>query len=130
MVHRALLGSIERFFGVLIEHYGGAFPAWLAPVQAILIPIADRHNDYASQVADQLKEAGLRIEVDDSSDRMQAKIRNAQLQKVPYMLIIGDREVENGQVAVRLRNGQDLGALPVADVIAMVQEAVATKRDL
>ena len=130
MVHRALLGSIERFFGVLIEHYGGALPAWLAPVQAILIPIADRHNDYASQVAAELKEAGLRIEVNDSSDRMQAKIRSAQLQKVPYMLIIGDREVENGQVAVRLRNGQNLGALPVADVIAMVQEAVAAKRDL
>jgi threonyl-tRNA synthetase len=130
MVHRALLGSIERFFGVLIEHYGGAFPAWLAPVQAVLIPIADRHNDYAHQVAAQLKAARLRVEVDDSSDRMQAKIRNAQLQKVPYMLVIGDREMENGAVAVRLRNEQDLGAQSVADFSAMAQAAVAEKRDL
>jgi threonyl-tRNA synthetase len=130
MVHRALLGSIERFFGVLIEHYGGAFPAWLAPVQAALIPIADRHNDFAYEVAAQLKAAGLRAEVKDSADRMQAKIRDAQLQKVPYMLIMGDREVENGAVAVRLRSGEDLGAQPIADFIAMAQAAVAEKRDL
>ena len=130
MVHRALLGSIERFFGVLIEHYGGAFPVWLAPVQATVIPIADRHNAHAQEVAVELKAAGLRIEVNDSGDRMQAKIRDAQLQKVPYMLIIGDREVENGAVAVRLRNGQDLGAQAVSDFVAMAQEAIAEKRDL
>jgi threonyl-tRNA synthetase len=130
MVHRALLGSIERFFGVLIEHYGGAFPAWLAPVQAKVIPIADRHNDYAHEVAAELKAAGLRAEVNDSSDRMQAKIRGAQLQKVPYMLIMGDREVENRAVAVRLRSGEDLGAQPLADFVAMAQDAVAQKRDL
>jgi threonyl-tRNA synthetase len=130
MVHRALLGSIERFFGVLIEHYGGAFPAWLAPVQATLIPIADRHNEYARQLAAELKAAGLRVEIDDSSDRMQAKIRNAQLQKVPYMLILGDREMETQTVAVRLRDGQDLGAQPVSDFVAMAQEAVDEKRDL
>ena len=130
MVHRALLGSIERFFGVLIEHYGGAFPVWLAPVQATVIPIADRHNAHAQEVAVELKAAGLRVEVNDSGDRMQAKIRDAQLQKVPYMLIIGDREVENGAVAVRLRNGQDLGAQAVSDFVAMAQEAIAEKRDL
>ena len=130
MVHRALLGSMERFFGVLIEHYGGAFPVWLAPVQAVLIPIADRHNDFAHEAAAQLKAAGLRVEVDDSSDRMQAKIRDAQLQKVPYMLVIGDREVENEAVAVRLRSGENLGAQSVPDFVAMVQEAVAEKRDL
>jgi len=130
MVHRALLGSLERFFGVLIEHYGGAFPAWLAPVQAVVIPIADRHNDYAHAVAKQLKAAQVRVEVDDSSDRMQAKIRDAQLQKVPYMLVIGDREVEEATVAVRLRSGEDLGARPVDEFIALVQEAVAEKRDL
>ncbi len=130
MVHRALLGSLERFFATLIEHYAGAFPAWLAPVQAVLIPIADRHNAYAHQVAAQLKAAGLRVEVNDSSDRMQAKIRDAQLQRVPYMLVIGDREVEAGAVAVRLRTEQDLGAQPVSDFIAMAQEAVAEKRDL
>ncbi len=130
MVHRALLGSIERFFGVLIEHYAGAFPAWLAPVQAIVIPIADRHNDYAYQVAAQLKAADLRVEVNDSGDRMQAKIRAAQLQKVPYMLIVGDREMQNGAVSVRLRNNQDLGGQPVSKFIAMAQEAVAERRDL
>jgi len=129
MVHRALLGSIERFFGVLIEHYGGAFPVWLAPVQAKIIPIADRHNDYAYQVAAQLKEAGLRVEVNDSRDRMQAKIRDAQLQKVPYMLIMGDREVENEAVAVRLRSGENLGAQSIADFSAMAQSVVAEKRD-
>jgi threonyl-tRNA synthetase len=130
MVHRALLGSLERFFGVLVEHYAGAFPAWLAPVQAKVIPIADRHVECAHQVADRLKAAGLRAEADDSGDRMQAKIRAAQLQKIPYMLIIGDREMANDAVAVRLRNGQDLGAQPVADFIKMAQDAVAEKRDL
>jgi threonyl-tRNA synthetase len=130
MVHRALLGSIERFFGVLVEHYGGAFPAWLAPVQAAIIPIADRHNEYAHKVAAQLKTAGLRVEVNDSSDRMQAKIRDAQLQKVPYMLVIGDREVESGAVAVRLRSGENLGAQPVPDFLSRALDAVDEKRDL
>ena len=130
VVHRALLGSLERFFGTLIEHYGGAFPAWLAPLQVVLVPIADRHSEYAHEVAAQLREAGLRVEVNDSSDRMQAKIRDAQLQKVPYMLVMGDREVEAGAVAVRLRNGEDLGAQPVPDFIAMAQAAIAEKRDL
>jgi threonyl-tRNA synthetase len=130
MVHRALLGSIERFFGVLIEHYAGAFPAWLAPVQAVVIPIADRHIDYARLAAGQLKAAGLRVEVNESGERMQAKIRAAQMQKVPYMLVVGDREMQNGAVSVRLRNNQDLGGQPVAEFIAMAQEAVAEKRDL
>ena len=130
MVHRALLGSMERFFGVLIEHYAGAFPVWLAPVQVEVIPIADRHNEYAHQVAGQLREAGLRVEVDDSSERMQAKIRAAQLQKIPYMLVVGDREVEKGVVAVRLRTEEDLGPRPVEEFISMAREAVAEKRDL
>ena len=130
MVHRALLGSIERFFGILVEHYGGAFPVWLAPVQAALIPIADRHNDFAHEVAAQLRAVGLRVEVDDSSDRMQAKIRDAQMQKVPYMLVIGDREVENEQVAVRLRSGENLGGLPIADFVELAQAAIQEKRDL
>jgi threonyl-tRNA synthetase len=130
MVHRALLGSLERFFGILLEHYGGAFPAWLAPVQAQVIPIADRHADYAREVAAELRAAGVRVEVDDSADRMQAKIRAAQLQKVPYMLVVGDREVENRQVAVRLRSGENLGAQSLPDVIARIDEAVAEKRDV
>jgi threonyl-tRNA synthetase len=128
MVHRALLGSLERFLGILIEHYGGAFPVWLSPVQAILIPITDRHVEYARHVEVQLRAAGLRTEVDSRSERMQAKIRDAQLQKVPYMLVVGDREMEAGAVAVRLRTEEDLGARSVEDFIAMAQEAIVEKR--
>lgn len=117
MIHRALLGSMERFMGVLIEHYAGAFPVWLAPVQAILIPIADRHLSFAQSVADQLREKRLRVEVDERSERMNAKIRDGQLNKVPYMLIVGDREMESNSVAVRLRSGEDLGGLPLAEFI-------------
>jgi threonyl-tRNA synthetase len=121
MVHRALLGSIERFFGVLIEHYAGAFPLWVAPVQAVVIPIADRHLEYARKVAGALREAGFRVEVDDRGERMQAKIRDAQLQKVPYMLVVGDREAEAGTAAVRLRNGEDLKAQPLDQIIARME---------
>jgi threonyl-tRNA synthetase len=127
MVHRALLGSMERFMGVLIEHYKGAFPVWLAPVQVMMIPIADRHIEYVDQVAARLHDAGLRVEVDDSSERMGNKIRKAQAQKIPYMLIAGDRETEAGQVALRLRSGGDQGAMPVEDFIALAQNAVAEK---
>jgi len=130
VVHRALLGALERFFGALIEHYAGAFPVWLSPVHAVIIPIADRHHEYARQVADQLRQAGLRVEVDDSSDRMQAKIRKAQIQKMPYMLIIGDREQKAGTVAVRLRTEEDLGAMPVANFIQRAQKAIADKEGL
>jgi threonyl-tRNA synthetase len=124
MVHRALLGSMERFFGVLVEHYAGAFPLWLAPVQAMVIPIADRHLDYANEVAQQMKAAGLRVEVDDRNERMQAKIRDAQLQKVPYMLVAGDREAEAKAAAVRLRSGEDLKAIPIAQVIERMQKEI------
>jgi len=128
VVHRALLGALERFFGVLIEHYAGAFPVWLSPVQVALIPIADRHIEFARSVAKQLKAAGLRVEVNDSSDRMRAKIRDAQVQKIPYMLVVGDREVEAGQVNLRLRNEEVRGAMSVDDFIALAREAVAEKR--
>jgi len=128
MVHRALLGSLERFLGILIEHYAGAFPVWLAPVQVMLIPITDRNVEYARQVETQLRSAGLRTEVDARSERMQAKIRDAQLQKVPYMLVVGDREEEAGTVAVRLRTEEDLGARPVEEFVALAQEAIAEKR--
>lgn len=127
MIHRALLGSMERFFGVLIEHYGGAFPVWISPVQAMLIPIADRHIEAAYQVAQQLKAAGLRIEIDDSSERMNAKIRNAQLQKIPYMLVIGDREAAEGTVNIRLRTGEQRGTLPVSEFLAYMQDVVSNK---
>ncbi len=113
MIHRTLLGSMERFVGGLIEHYAGAFPAWLAPVQAVLIPITDDQVEYARSVADRLKEHGFRVEIDAGRDRMQAKIRNAQLQKVPFMLVIGKREAEAGNVSVRVRTGEDLGAISV-----------------
>jgi threonyl-tRNA synthetase len=128
MVHRALLGSIERFFGILVEHYGGAFPVWLSPVQAVVIPIADRHIQFARSTAEQLRLAGLRAEVDETSDRMQAKIRHAQLQKVPYMLVVGDREQEAGQVNLRLRDGEKRGAMSIEEFVGLASEAVEDKR--
>ena len=127
MVHRALLGTMERFMGVLIEHYAGAFPVWLAPVQAVVIPIADRHVEYAQELKALLETSNVRVDVDDGNDRMNAKIRNAQLQKVPYMLVIGDREIEAGAAAVRLRSGDDLGALPVDDIVERIAREVETK---
>jgi len=127
MVHRALLGSLERFFGVLIEHYAGAFPVWLSPVQAALIPIADRHVDYAREVAAELRQAGLRVMVDDRGERMNAKIRDAQNQKIPYMLVVGDKEVENRQVALRLRNGENPGPMAVAEFLDRAKDEVARK---
>ncbi len=127
MVHRALLGSMERFFAVLIEHYAGSFPVWLAPVQAVLIPIADRHVAYANHVAEQLKATGLRVQVDDGSERMQAKIRNAQTQKVPYMLVIGDKEVDQGAVALRLRSGENPGPVKVEEFVERARAEIEKK---
>ncbi len=129
MIHRALYGSIERFFGILLEHYGGAFPVWLAPVQTVIIPIADRHNEYAQEVAAALSEADIRVEVDTRSERMNAKIRDAQLQKIPYMAVVGDREIEAGAVNVRVRTGENRGALPIAEFSAMVRDCAASRSD-
>ena len=128
MIHRAPFGSLERFIGTLIEHHAGAFPVWLAPVQATLIPITDRHNEYAHEVAAKLKKAGFRADVDVSNNRMNAKIRTAQQMKIPYMLVIGDKEMEAGAVAVRQRSGDDLGALPVDEFVARLQDEVANHR--
>jgi threonyl-tRNA synthetase len=128
VIHRAIFGSFERFIAILIEHYAGAFPVWLAPVQAMLIPIADRHAVYCSQVKDRLTAAGLRVEIDVSVERMNAKIRNAQMQKIPYMLVVGDREQEQGAVAVRLRSGEDLKTKSIDEFIAIAKEAIATKK--
>jgi threonyl-tRNA synthetase len=125
VLHRAVTGSTERFLGVIIEHFGGAFPVWLAPVQAVIVPITDGHLPYCQQVAAQLKAIGLRAEVSDGNDRMNAKIRHAQQQKVPYMLVVGDAEQASGAVAVRLRSGENLGALSVTDFIAHAQQAIA-----
>ena len=128
VIHRAVTGSTERFLGVVIEHFAGVFPVWLAPLQAMLIPIADRHVAYAHKIALRLKEAGLRVEVDERSDRMNAKIRDAQNQKIPYMLVVGDREAEQGTVAVRLRSEENLGAmLPEALAQRVKAEAEAGK---
>ena len=127
MIHRALLGSLERFFGVLIEHYAGAFPVWLSPVQAMLIPIADRHLDYAYEVLKKLKAAGIRAVVDDRGERMNAKIRDAQKQKIPYMLVIGDKEAEENQVALRLRSGENPGAMDLEAFISKAKEEIELK---
>jgi threonyl-tRNA synthetase len=114
MIHRALFGSFERFIGILLEHTAGELPVWLAPVQAAVLPIADRHNDYARQVADELREAGLRVEVDERTESIGKKIRAAELQKVPYMLVVGDREAETGEVGVRRHREGDIGSMSVA----------------
>ncbi len=127
MIHRAILGSIERFFGVLLEHNAGVFPVWLAPVQAVVIPIADRHNAYAQEVATRLGEAGLRAAVDERSERMNYKIREAQTHKVPYMLVIGDREAAAGTVSVRLRSGEERRGEPLAEFIAAARAEVAAR---
>jgi threonyl-tRNA synthetase len=127
MIHRALLGSMERFMGVLIEHFAGAFPVWLAPVQAVLIPIADRHFDYAQEVAESLESEGLRVEVDTRGERMNAKIRDAQNQKIPYMLVIGDREVEDQTVSVRLRSEENLGAMSLEAFKAQAEQDIQSR---
>ena len=127
MVHRALYGSIERFFGILIEHYAGAFPVWLSPVQAIVLPITDRQTEYARGIQKQLDDAGIRATVDERSEKVNLKIRDAQLQKIPYMLVVGDREQQNGQVAVRHRKHGDQGVKPLAECIAAIRALIDSK---
>jgi threonyl-tRNA synthetase len=128
LIHRAVTGSTERFMGVIIEHFAGAFPAWLAPVQAQIIPISDeKHGAYGRELKQRLEAAGLRVELDESKDRMQAKIRRAQLLKVPYMLVVGGKEQEAGAVAVRLRSGEDLGAMPLDTFIERARADIAAK---
>jgi len=127
MIHRTVIGSMERFFGNLIEHYGGAFPMWLAPTQVVVIPISEKHLDYARQVTDKLRSAGLRPRLDDRSEKMGHKIREATLEKVPYMLICGDREVAAGRVALRARVAGDLGTVTVEEFVQRALEEVATK---
>ncbi len=127
MIHRALFGSMERFFGVLIEHYAGAFPLWLAPVQIAVLPITDRVNEYAGQVASELRSSGFRVETNLRSEKIGAKIRDAQMQKVPFMLVLGDREQEQGQVAVRERVSGDIGVMPLPQFIEMARGLVQTR---
>ena len=128
MIHRVVFGSIERFIGVITEHFGGAFPTWLSPVQAVVMPITDRAADYAKQVAAQLDKAGVRVETDLRNEKIGYKIREAQMQKVPYMLVVGDKEAESGAVAVRTRAGKDLGAMPVDDFLAQIRDEIDNKK--
>jgi threonyl-tRNA synthetase len=127
MVHRTVLGSMERFMACLIEHYAGAFPVWLSPVQAVIIPIADRHLSYAHQVANELRESGIRVQVDDRSERMNLKIREAQLAKIPYMFVVGDKELDASKVSLRLRNGEELGLLALSQFMDRVNPIIETK---
>jgi threonyl-tRNA synthetase len=128
MIHRALLGAWERFFGLLIEHYAGAFPTWLAPVQVKIIPVADRHLDYAHKLEKELKKKGVRVEVDDRSERMNLKIRQAQLEKIPYMLIVGDKEEAEYTVSVRRRSGEQLPTRSFTDFLKTISGEIAAKK--
>ena len=127
MIHRALFGSWERFFGLLIEYYAGAFPTWLAPVQVKRIPVSDRQNDHAKKVVAELKASGIRAEMDDRSERMNLKIRQAQMEKIPYMVVLGDKEAADNSVAVRKRSGEQLPVQPLASFIEMVTSEIAKK---
>src|SRR4029079_18895092 len=127
VIHRAIFGSFERFIAILIEHYAGAFPLWLAPVQAVVLPISDRHQAYAASVRDQLKAAGLRVELDERQEKIGYKIREAQLQKIPYMLVTGDREAAEGTISVRSRSGGDQGSQAIDEFIRQALAEVACK---
>jgi threonyl-tRNA synthetase len=125
MIHRVIYGSIERFIGILIEHYGGAFPMWLAPVQARILPISEKHLEYARKVKQQLEEAGIRVELDERNEKIGYKIREAQMQKTPYMLIVGDKEAEENTVSVRVREKGDTGQQSIESFIEEVKELTA-----
>ncbi|MBU1129827.1 threonine--tRNA ligase, partial [Patescibacteria group bacterium] len=127
MIHRTIYGSMERFIGLLIEHFAGAFPVWLSPIQAKIIPITDKQNDYAKKIAKRLKEKDIRVELDDRSETMQNKIRLAQTEKIPYMLIIGQREADSSSISVRQRNGQDLGSMPLEQFIKKITIQILQK---
>jgi threonyl-tRNA synthetase len=127
-IHRALLGSFERFIGVLIEEYAGAFPVWLSPVQVSILPIAERHIEYSKKVSGILKENDIRVEIDDSSEKLGAKIRNAEMKRIPYILIIGDKEIENQTVSIRKRNEGDIGSMNAGEFIEKVLIEIKEKR--
>jgi threonyl-tRNA synthetase len=127
MVHRALLGSVERFFGILVEHYAGAFPLWLAPVQVEICPVSEKVADYAKHVAETLKNHNIRVHLDDRNEKLPAKIRDAQMQKIPYMLVVGAKEAEAGTVSVRHRSKGDLGPKPLAEVVSALQQETESR---
>jgi threonyl-tRNA synthetase len=126
MIHRAILGSLERFIGIIIEHFAGAFPLWLAPVQAAVLPLSEKFTDYADEVAKQLKAARLRVETDRSNEKLGAKIRNAQLKKVPFMLVVGEKEAQSGSVSVRRRNGEQ-STVTIEEFVKQAKELIACR---
>jgi len=127
MIHRVLYGSVERFLGILIENYAGAFPTWLAPVQAIILPITEKHHDYGQQVLAKLVKAGIRAKIDDSENTLSYKIRNAENQKIPYILVVGDKEIEGGSVAVRKRGSKDTGVVKLFDFVDKIKESIKNR---
>jgi threonyl-tRNA synthetase len=127
MIHRAIISTMERMMAFLIENYAGDFPAWLAPEQARILPIADRHLEYARTVRDRLAGEGLRVEIDDSNERISYKVRRGQLERVPYMLVAGDKEAQSGQVAVRSRSAGDLGAVPIEQFLERIRHEITSK---
>ena len=129
MIHRVVFGSVERFIGVITEHFAGAFPTWLSPVQVKVMPITDRTAAYACEITAKLEAAGVRVETDLRNEKIGYKIREAQMQKIPYMLVIGDKEAEAGTVAVRTRAGEDMGAIAFDEFLAMVREDISTRRN-
>lgn len=128
MIHRTILGSMERFMGILIEHYAGKFPVWLAPVQVKLLPISDKFNEYGYKIKNHLEEIGIRVEIDDRAEKIGYKIREAQVMKIPYMLVIGEKEVDNELVSVRKRDIGDIGQMSVEKFINMVDEEIKNKK--
>jgi threonyl-tRNA synthetase len=130
MIHRALFGSIERFFGVLTEHYAGAFPPWLAPVQIRAIPVADGFIPYLNEVVTKMRQAGIRVDIDSSDDRMQKKVRNAQLEKIPFMMIAGEEDQNSGAVSFRFRNGEQQNGVPVEEAIALVLKSIKNREQV
>jgi threonyl-tRNA synthetase len=127
MIHRAILGSLERFIGIIIEHFAGAFPVWIAPVQATVLPLSEKFTDYAAETARKLREAGLRVEVDASNEKLGAKIRDAQLKKIPYMLIVGEKEASAGTVSLRKRTGGDQGSISLDQFISEARQRIASR---
>jgi threonyl-tRNA synthetase len=127
MIHRVIYGSVERFFGILIEHYAGAFPTWLSPNQIVIIPVSEKFIEYSKDVKTKLTTAGLRVELDDNNESLGKRIRNAEKDKTPYILVIGEKEVEGGSVAVRKRGDGDQGALPIVEFISNIQKEITEK---
>jgi len=128
MIHRALMGSLERFFGVLIEHYAGAFPLWLTPVQASVLPISDKHSDYALGIMNALLKEGIRVDIDTSNEKMGYKVRKATLLKTPYMCIIGDNELTNNTINIRKKDGTSIGEMPVDQFTALLKDEILNRR--